>query len=92
MPLSIAFSDVEFELVACSCHLHRVVVVDIGSVGVVSGDNCYDRGGIVSAAFDVNGGCGGGCGVNVLGDWLSSVRMKISNFVCKTKSRQNFFS
>ncbi len=59
MPLSIAFSDGEFELVACSWHLHRVVVVDIGSVGAVSGDNCYDQGGgggSVSAAFDVDGG------------------------------------
>ena len=76
MPLSIAFSDGEFELVACSWHLHRVVVVDIGSVGVVSGDNCYDRGGgggSVSAAFDVDGGGGGGCGAHVLGDWMAVV-------------------
>ena len=76
MPLSIAFGDVEFELVACSWHLHRVVVVDIGSVGVVSGDSCYGRGGgggIVGASFDVNGGCGGGCGAHVLGDWMAVV-------------------
>ena len=76
LPLSIAFSDGEFELVACSWHLHRVVVVDIGSVGVVSGDNCYDRGGgggSVSAAFDVDGGVGDGCGAHVLGDWMAVV-------------------
>ena len=58
MPLSVAFSDVEFELVACSWHLHRVVVVGVdsgGSVCVVSGDYCYDRGGDGGSVF--NGEC-----------------------------------
>ena len=79
MPLSVAFSDVEFELVACSWNLHRVVVVGVdsgGSVCVVSGDYCYDRGGdggSVSVAVDVNGGAGGGCRAHVLRDWMDVV-------------------